>query len=568
MENSYYNTLVVRDSRIQDVSSKVDVVLNKGAATTNYQTFQANTQSTSSINFNVTLPSENVLLDREILMESELELTIQVPGGYYNVDGDSPFNYGMDNALNQFPLNSLFNTVQCSINNSVVSVNTQDIMGVLLRTYDDSDFSHYNTPHMSDKKLRSYAQMSLSQGNPLSNFSSSNDLIPRGSHSISYISVTRGDAVNNVVVTTSAAHSEAAINANLQCDGDNDTTWVIVVRVRVEEPLLFLSPFVFGRSKNNAGLYGVNNMNFTFNLDSSAKYAWSSGSEHAQHHIISLSNIRDSKLKFKFLTVQPSDQLSNLNVLPYVDYQRYITDNSQTVTPNMSLRITSDSLQLSQIPNRIFIAARKRHNQRTMADSNSFMAIEAVNINFNNVSGILSGASPSQLYNISRENGSKQDIYEFLGSANGSSSGASFVGISRYATTGSILVLSSKNLNLPDYLSNSSTGQYSLQFDVTVRNLDAANLSGFELVVVVENNGVFVTQNGQSKISTNLVTKEMVMNSTANQFGESSLYLTEQNHNSPPSFVKNMNLNNISKMSGSGMRANRSGGAFSGGGFQ
>ena len=64
-----------------------------------------------------------------------------------------------------------------------------------------------------------------------------------------------------------------------------------------------------------------------------------------------------------------------------------------------------------------------------MKDANGFLAITNVNINFNNVSGILSNANQQDLYDMSVANGSKQNLYEFMGYATtGSGKVASTIG--------------------------------------------------------------------------------------------------------------------------------------------
>ena len=200
-----------------------------------------------------------------------------------------------------------------------------------------------------------------------------------------------------------------------------------------------------------------------------------------------------------------------------------------------------------------------------MADSNSFFGIEGLSINFNNLNGILSGSSAVDLYELSKKNGSKQDLYEFLGS---SSTGV--LGTDSFdKTCGSLLVLSASDLHLPDYVSNGSVGQFTFQFDLTVRNLDSVNITP-EMLVITENTGVFVTQSGQSSVMTSLMTKDTVLNATMNQHGESSQYVNKQNGDMVASSVKNIPLLNQS-MTGSGARSGagvRSGGAFSGGAFQ
>lgn len=76
--------------------------------------------------------SENVVIDRAVMLTSGLTFTVnagsatvatnQVPIGF------SVFDYGLTDALQAFPLNSLFTTATAQINNTTVTVNTQDVL--------------------------------------------------------------------------------------------------------------------------------------------------------------------------------------------------------------------------------------------------------------------------------------------------------------------------------------------------------------------------------------------------------------------------------------------------------
>jgi hypothetical protein len=564
MSDASFNTVVVRDSRIQDVSTKVDYMVHKGPSQNNYQQVQATSVSTSSVTFSVNVPSENIIIDRNITMTANPTIRITLPLGSVP-DGVLAMRYGITEALNQFPLNQLFTNATMTINQASMSVNTQDIMSVLLRMTNDDNLSKYSCPHMPDKRFKAYSDMALTQSNPLRSFLEANEKsIPRGAHPISFsIAKTTSGAAQTV---RTQASTEAQIITALTCGTSGNDSWVIDITFRTTEPLLFMSPLKYGENlNNNAGLYGVKNIDFVFNIDTSAKRVLCSATTIPFN--VSLVSMGDCRLNLNYLSVQASDLLASKNVLPYVEFARYLTVNTPNTAPNAPADIVAQAVQLSQIPNRLYIVARKPMSTQNNKDSNTFLAIENISINFNNVAGILAGATAVDLYNMSVSNGSQQDIYEFLGSANVSH------GLSKN-TAGSILVIDpSKDLNLPDYLSNGSIGQFSFQANVRVRNTDVATFSP-ELVVIAEYNGLFITQSGQSMKQTGLLTKDVVMNSTMNQFGESSQYIKKQAsgnlQNLNASSLRNIPLLNMKK-SGSGAvsggSGNVSGGGLSAGGM-
>ena len=160
-----------------------------------------------------------------------------------------------------------------------------------------------------------------------------------------------------------------------------------------------------------------------------------------------------------------------------------------------------------------------------MSQSNSYAAIQGISIQFNNMSGILSSASPRQLYQVSKRNGSKQSLYEFLGEAGVGDLGNDV----KNKTIGSVLVLSSQDLNLPNFLSSSSIGQFNFSFTLNIKNLDSTDLTNAELLVITQTNGILITMNGESFVEKGgLLTKDLLLNNVQSQFGESSDYIKSQ----------------------------------------
>ena len=569
MSDSSFNTVVVRDSRINDVSTKIDYIVSKGAAQNNYQHIKSTSAGVTNVNFAVTVPSENILVDRNITISAKPTFRVTIPVGV--AVNTIVFKYGATEALNQFPLNSLFTNATATINQASFSVNTQDMLHTLIRMSDDEVMSKYNCPYMSDKGFRAYSDMSLLESNPLAGFDKAKgSVVPRGSHPIEFsIIVTRNGAAASPAVTH--ANTGAQILAALT-SGHVGDSWTIDISFQSTEPLLFLSPFLAGEGNNNsAGLYGVRNMDFVFNIDTSAKRLLCSGSTVPM--TVQLTVMDECYLNLNYLSTQASDLLSSRNVVPFSDYSRFLTKsdkvlgNGNVAFPNTHTdSINAHAVQLSQIPNRIYVVARKPINTQTMKDSNAFLAIEGISINFNNVAGILANANAHDLYKLSIANGSKQDLYEFLGAASIAN------GLTKN-TTGSILVINpARDLSLPDYLSNGSIGQYSFQANVRVRNLDVGNVTP-EILIIAEYDGFFLTEAGQSMKQTGLLTKDLVVNATMAQFGESSNYIESHNKangsNLSVSSMRNIPLLNMKKSEKSGGAYSggaSSGGAFSGGG--
>jgi hypothetical protein len=180
------------------------------------------------------------------------------------------------------------------------------------------------------------------------------------------------------------------------------------------------------------------------------------------------------------------------------------------IAPSATQTLTSQSIQLNQIPDLILITARVPMSSQNWNYASSFLAIEGISVNFNNSSGLLASATQQDLYNLSFRNGSAQNFYEFRGEAdvNNNTTG----GVSKVATTGSLLVMNPVfDYSLPSYLSSSSLGQYQFQFNLRVKNQYDFTVQQPEICIITINSGIFATQQGTSQIFTGILSKEQVL---------------------------------------------------------
>jgi hypothetical protein len=314
-------------------------------------------------------------------------------------------------------------------------------------------------------------------------------------------------------------------------------TWVIEISTIVAEPL-FLSPFIFGDPEyNQQGLLGINNMTFTFNIDATCKRMFSSSTTFITSIVLGtaanpngftsttqiaglLNQPANPALLLKFLSTQPSDLIETKNVVPYMDFPRYLTSSSNTtsVAPQASATLTSSNLQINQIPDLFIINVRKPMSSMTIQDANAFFAINNISLNLNNQSGLLSSASAYDLWRMSVKNGSTQSWREFSGVAEEAGGNGTGVAVN---TTGSLLIINpAYDLSLPDYITCGSLGNYNFQFQIGATNtlsaLGGANITP-EICVVAVNSGILTTQQGVSSIYTGILTKEMVLAAKSKQ---------------------------------------------------
>ena len=530
---SSFKTVLIENAMIADITDVESFGVKSGPAQSTYQQFSAVSISNSAISWNIQIPSENLVLSRSLYLRATINATLKCNGpvGSGSTAGagvpvDSPvIVWGVSEAWQNFPLNSLLLTTQCTINNTSVSTNTQDVLPMLLRMNDNRVLNRYNsmTPSYPDCAYENYADGLYATNNPLASYNTNSydaDFMPRGAFP------TVIGVIHSVVETEGGP--VVSTDASLISTSIYDF-WVITIQCTVTEPFLALSPWTNCLPNMGAGLMGVNNLSFILNLDSTCKRLISTAQSNFNSETLVLTpsyitsialgttaiptGIQNAQLLFNFLSLQDTQyaKLSTRNIVPYMEYPRYLSNSTQNVAVNgyASSALTSQSIQLNQIPELILICARVPMSSQTIANSSSFLTIKGIRITFNNASGLLATATQQDLYNMSAKNGSAQSFYEFGGQAYTNNTLAGSVG--QIPTTGSLLVLDpSYDFSLPSYLSASSLGQYQFQFNLDIYN-QGPNAVVPEICIITLNGGIFCTQSGTSQIFTGLLTKEMVL---------------------------------------------------------
>jgi hypothetical protein len=549
-----FKTILLKDSRLADITDNLTFAVQSGAANTTYQQFTAVATSNSSATFTIQIPSESIVINRELLVSTGITWTLTIPAV---ATGALALEWGSNAALQAFPFNKLITTALATINNTTVSINEQDVLDCLLRFNDSRELYRYNstTPTLPDQSYLNYTDGIGANNNPLAgwvNQSYDIDQAPRGAFPVSIV---YAEYTDNLGVTAIGLTSLD----NTYAGAATTATYKIVFRANVVEPL-FLSPFIFGNPQFNiGGIAGVNTINFVFNIDSSAKRLMSLASAvGGGNATIALGQSvgattftnpfqgGNTRMLFNFLSTQASDLIPSRNVCPYMDYPRYLSQSTQNpqIAPQASQQISSQNIQLNQLPDYFIIVVRKPMATQTIYDTSSFLTINQISINLNNQSGLLSSATQPDLWRMSINNCSTQSWAEFSGMSITNSAVTGFP--DDVYTTGSILVINpAKDLSLPDYLSCSSIGQFNFQFSINVTNNYSAALNP-EILVITANSGIFVTQAGSSVIYTGVLTKQMVVDTKAEksadpiQSAEFKRMVGGNIHNMPSGAVKRM----------------------------
>ena len=617
MANSTFEKILLKDDRIACLTPQVKYAVEKGGQNVTSQPFKAISQTISSHVYNVTVPSLETIISREVLWQSTVTLQIKgtnKPTGQYLV------NYGVTDALAPFPLHHLVTQMTTTINNNTVSLNVQDTLPLVLRLLDPEELAKYEsmTPTTLDF-LANYAdavqpmdyQLDIATDAGTANnnrpvlytipASNTQEQVPanlaidnagnlsgalRGTRTTTFISHNNNvlSADYNRLAGTSYYHKPRGtwkIQAMYALDSTapggrrkplpKDTT--VFVTFKVTEPLM-ISPFVFGAPEGKQGFYGIQTMNFQMNIAPTADRSWRSANtvtdtvSPAFIKTATIESFTDSQLIFTFLTPHASDLLEPRNVVPFYELPVYRTSNLVDV-PAVSTALQADgtfleppsktlyssSIQLYSIPDKLVICVRKPPATLTCNDTDSYLTIKGIRINWNNQAGLLSTFTPEQLYRASVQSGLSNLTWdEFCGqtvslsdqATNGYASlrtpysgvgpkstlqtpvaaGLNNItdmdpGFKYIPTTGTILVLDFATVIqlTEEYFAPGSLGQFNLQISVDVVNHQTTTWTKdqYELLIMTMNTGVFVNEKGTSSTFTGLLTKEDVIAASQQQ---------------------------------------------------
>jgi uncharacterized membrane protein YgcG len=530
MASADFEKICVQDDLLL-TTDKVRYAVFKGAQNITPSQYNAISKSSSSITFNVQLPSESTVFSRRIMVETVMTIAFTATPTAAMPVGQTVVNLGYASALGPFPFHSCCSTIQATINNNTVSQNQRDVMFQMLRFGDRREVARYNnaTPTQYDSYW-SYTDALGANNNPNSAWNDcalDQDFQPRG-----------GFTIEN-------------ITGNLpRADAADLTPRNITITYRTREPLM-LSPFIWtDPESNNQGMYGVQTLNFVFNLGQANRaIRLANGNVGTTGNFVAnpwfniqtgsavVSDVVSSELLMLFLTRQPSNLVSARNVLPFAEYPRYLTRISPAFVvpapvagtlPTFDRQSqTFQSIQLNSVPDKMILVARKVQANQTPCDADSFLPIRNININFNNKSGLLSGATQWDLWRMSVESGSNQTWAEYSGRAFKSSQAGTENLPIILPTCGSVLALEfGRHIELDDVYAPGSIGAFQLQFRVELENNTGLPIGAneYELVLITMNSGVLAIERGTSQTYTAILSRADVLAvSSRPQYAKSGL---------------------------------------------
>tara|TARA_B100000446_G_scaffold187248_1_gene215825 strand:+ start:6658 stop:8505 length:1848 start_codon:yes stop_codon:yes gene_type:complete len=488
--------------------------INEGATEISNVPFTSTNASRSSLSYNVNAPSQNVFVDREATITTEVLRSVDVVITN-TVDNPRPasgqvLKWGQNCALPAFPLQSQLQTSSVTINNATITENTKDIIYEKLRlTHNDYNTKRRTTPSMLDN-YASYQESAQLKNSPLAGYDSiySNDNIPNGSFPITY---------------TSANGTPLSDQTFYRWDNDalwllsppvgNSFTRTIYYKYKVTEKIL-LSPFIWAEieGKNNVDLYGINNIQFIFTIagDTSRNLRFfNNDTDDYNFTNIQLNGQNpfvNPVMNFVFRTPSLSIPLPERSVVPYMETPRHISTNSGvSIPPGATKMLNMSGITLTQIPDLIVVYTKANPVTKPEQYGDFYLPPVDISMMFDNRSGLLSSMTQEQLFKMSLDNGLNMNWNEFQGTARTGNG-------NEVSTVGGFLVLQ-PGVDFP--LSSGSApglgGNYNIQLNITVKNQLKDNVENPIVYLMAVNSGFFTSNGGSSRVSTAPLTQNDII---------------------------------------------------------
>lgn len=457
----------------------------KGAETYTYRNYPSNSCDNTGINFSTPPPSFTDVLSRLCVLEVPVNLVFTGPG---STDTNLLMIQSNRDAFRAFPLESIIKNLVVSINGENFTCNINQVCHPFSRYYLGTEYLNDGiTPNMLDT-FASYRDADGSNKNPLSWYADNSTQNARGAYA-DY------DIISNT-------NTRAEISAILR-------TYVM------------MSPFEWLSASNNVipGLTQLISLDWNINFTQNLARIWSRSDDHPvpvsnlQVTIGSTSNVSSgsglASMKLLWMTPRP-DMRNYIKSLPEIKYpyfstNRLSTTSSQVTPPNEKDTITSQVISLQNIPNAIYIYAIQDESSYNgslngnLTVPDTYFGIDNIDLTFGNVTGILSSASPQQLFDICKKNRMKDTTFnEFVGYTNAFNQLVStFEAGAKIGLTGScVRLIPGEDFSLRDDLCPGVQEKIDMQVKVTVRNVNQYQSLRAQLCVLIVYEGYMTIYNG------------------------------------------------------------------------
>ena len=467
-------------------------VIGEGGSQVSYRQWPATTYSDVSITIPTT-QSPDIAIVSKVFIRITFFVTITGTPS----PGSTLIQIGQD-APRFLPFNSVLNNMSMTINNSTFTQN--------INQYFDS-LMHYNC------KPEEYGFDFSGAPSFIDTYQNYEDWVNYG---------TSLNALGRIGECSKLAEPRGGFPYQIISGNAIDGTSA-VIQFTTYEPIL-LSPLTWGHH-NHKAFIGVNTMNFTFNFDNNLQRVWSRSTLSGATNVaitastmvppgVSIAGVyTPPTLEFVYITPRATQKIMPIQKYPFNNLQFFNYD-TQTPLPAFNplspaasqMTYQINTITLIGVPSRIYIFARRTNAARNNANpasgplgwnnTDTYLWINNINMQFDNQQGILAQASSNQLHLMSVENGLQQSWSDW----------------STYQ--GSVFCCDfSKDIPLNAYSAEGSLKNIQFQYQITVSNINQSETITPSIYTVIVYDGDFVVEASTLTIQeTNIVSPSDVIN--------------------------------------------------------
>lgn len=433
--------------------------IEKGAMSQTLREANAQSNSNSNVQFQISTEGDKLFLDRKIMTRWSMRFTMTgtplagspllFPGG----------TLGGRAALRWMPIQSCCSTVRMVINGTAITFRPAEYLEPYDRYSGDPFFNNLDMsvgPSVHDR-YQQYSDGFQTNINVLGDYFTSNTPEPRG-------------AFDYVI--------------------ESDAGGVAVIVATWYEPLM-MSPLIFGKY-NDKGFYGLvsdtmiemnfQNLNRIWSIDQVNGPTISS---------IGVAYAEIPRVIYRWLESPIAPDLSIPQLYPYTEFNLFTTPGGAPLAAGASSSRTAQNAVLGVIPTTMLVYLRERDGDRNWAGTDTYARIDKINITFDNNPGILAAAPTASLYRIACQNGLKD---------------VSWNGWNKYV--GSPLLLNfSRDIPLKQLNAVGQLGRFNINFTVDFTNTSDRAIN-YDLYAVFATEGVFTLVNGGSHLDVGLISAD------------------------------------------------------------
>jgi hypothetical protein len=427
-----------------------------GSMVNSWQQFNATNVNNSNIQITANPPSQNICISR--LVYKRVTFSFSVTG--VNTSGGTLLNSGYYGPR-AMPLTSVTQAESVTLGNDTITQSPiQQYWRALLRYR--NDLNNRNgifslAPSMLDQHQK-YEDAVGGVRNPLAGYDDNSAESTRGSY--------------------------VGFRLNPQLAGNTVATGTLTTI----EPIV-MSPFSFGENgNNNTSFIGLQNMSYNCTLGNLQRVLSLVQGQGATPGDIVLNtpvvNVDSASLLMNYFTPDPSfSPIPSMSEYAFFNCVSYPTRSANPVAPGASVQLTMASVQVSSIPKRIYVYAKRDDSDENAFTADSFFSLprntNPLSLTWNN-NQFLATASSEDLYNISIKNGCSMSYTQYTDKV------------------GSVLALDfGLDVGLQPNQSAGSLGNYQLGLTCNFTNTSSDTVTP-TLYVVVVSEGVFNINQGSA----------------------------------------------------------------------